>query len=36
MDRARLAMKWKTPEKLIELIVAQTISRSHKGDAFLH
>jgi hypothetical protein len=34
MDRAQLAMKWRTPERLIELIVAQTISRAHKGEAF--
>ena len=35
MDRAKLAMKWRTPERLIDLIVAQTISRAHKGEAFL-
>jgi hypothetical protein len=35
MDRAKLAMKWQTPERLIDLIVAQTISRTHKGEAFL-
>jgi hypothetical protein len=35
MDRAKLAMKWQTPERLIDLVVAQTISRSHKGEAFL-
>lgn len=35
MDRAKLAMKWQTPERLIDLIVAQTMSRAHKGEAFL-
>jgi hypothetical protein len=35
MDRAKLAMKWQTRERLIDLIVAQTTSRSHKGEAFL-
>lgn len=34
MDRAKLAMKWRTPQRLIELIVTQTISRAHKGEAF--
>jgi hypothetical protein len=34
MDRSQLAMKWRTPERLIELIVTQTISRAHKGEAF--
>jgi hypothetical protein len=34
MDRSQLAMKWRTPERLIELIVAQTINRAHKGEAF--
>jgi hypothetical protein len=35
MDRAKLAMKRQTPERLIDLIVAQTASRAHKGEAFL-
>lgn len=35
MDRAKLAMKWRTPERLIDLIVNQTTSRAHKGEAFL-
>jgi hypothetical protein len=35
MDRSQLAMKWRTPDKLIELIVSQTIKRAHKGEAFL-
>jgi hypothetical protein len=34
MDRSQLAMKWRTPGRLVELIVAQTISRAHKGEAF--
>lgn len=34
MDRAQLAMKWRTPERLIELIVNQTLTRAHKGEAF--
>jgi flagellar biosynthesis regulator FlaF len=34
MDRSQLAMKWQTTERLIELVVAQTISRAHKGEAF--
>ena len=35
MDRSQLAMKWRTPERLIELIASQTISRAHKGEAFM-
>lgn len=35
MDRAKLAMKWQTPERLIDLIVNQTAIRSRKGEAFL-
>ena len=35
MDRAKLAMKWQMPERLVDLIVAQTASRAHKGEAFL-
>lgn len=34
MDRSKLAMKWKTPDRLIELIVETVESRSRKGDAF--
>jgi hypothetical protein len=34
MDRSQLALKWRRPERLIELIVAQTVSRAHKGEAF--
>lgn len=35
MDRSQLALKWRMPERLVELIVAQTISRAHKGEAFM-
>jgi hypothetical protein len=34
MDRSQLALKWRRPERLIELIVVQTVSRAHKGEAF--
>lgn len=35
MDRDKLAMKWRTPERLIERIVDTVRSRSSKGDVFL-
>ncbi len=34
MDHARLAMKWRRPERLINLIVDETKARLAKGDAF--
>lgn len=34
MDLAKLAMKWKTPDRLIDLIVTTVRTRSQKGDAF--
>ncbi len=34
MDSARLALKWKKPERLIELIVLTVKTRLKKGDAF--
>ena len=34
MDRARLALRWRTPERLINLIVSTVRSRAQKGDAF--
>lgn len=34
MDRTKLAMKWKTPGRLIELIVETVVARAKKGDAF--
>lgn len=34
MDQAKLALKWKTPERLIDLIVTSVSARSRKGDAF--
>lgn len=35
MDRDRLAMKWKTPGRLIDRIVETVVARDKKGDAFL-
>ena len=34
MDTARLAMKWTNPERLRDHVVATTVARSKKGDAF--
>jgi hypothetical protein len=34
MDRQKLAMKWKTPARLIDLIVETVSARAKKGDAF--
>ena len=34
MDHTRLAMRWRRPERLIELIVSETKARLTKGDAF--
>ena len=34
MDQDRLAMKWKTPSRVINRIVEMSISRAHKGEAF--
>lgn len=34
MDTSKLAMKWKSEDRLIELVVATVASRSRKGDAF--
>lgn len=34
MDRSKLAMKWKSKDRLIELITETIASRSQKGDAF--
>ncbi len=34
MDHDRLAMKWKTPERVIERIVDTVIARTRKGEAF--
>jgi hypothetical protein len=34
MDRSKLAMKWKTKEKLVPFIVTTVASRARKGDAF--
>jgi hypothetical protein len=34
MDRAKLAMKWKTADRLIDFITEVTIRRAHKGEVF--
>jgi hypothetical protein len=34
MDPGRLAIKWTTPERLVERIVEVSLARAHKGDAF--
>lgn len=34
MDQAKLVMKWKKPDRIINRIVEISISRAHKGDAF--
>ena len=35
MDTAKLVMKWKSPERIIDRIVEVSVNRSKKGDAFL-
>lgn len=35
MDYDRLALKWKTPERLVERITEVVSARSRKGDAFM-
>lgn len=34
MDHDRLALRWRRPERLIELIVSEAKARLAKGDAF--
>lgn len=34
MPQSSLALKWKKPERLVELIVETIKTRSHKGDVF--
>lgn len=34
MDHARLALRWRRPERLIDLIVREAQARVEKGDAF--
>lgn len=34
MDRSKLAMKWRTPDRFIELIIETVQARARKGDAF--
>lgn len=35
MDTAKLAMKWKSRERIIDRIVEVSVNRSKKGDVFL-
>jgi len=35
MDAAKLVMKWKSPDRIIDRIVDVSIGRAKKGDAFL-
>ncbi|ODS53750.1 MAG: hypothetical protein ABS36_12290 [Acidobacteria bacterium SCN 69-37] len=34
MDSSKLALKWRSPERLVDLIVTTVRSRIQKGDAF--
>ena len=34
MDREKLVMKWKTPNRVLDRIVEISIGRAHKGDVF--
>ncbi len=34
MDRAKLAMRWKTESRLVDLIADSVKTRAHKGDVF--
>lgn len=34
MDQAKLAMKWRTSDRLVDLIVSTVAARARKGDAF--
>jgi len=34
MDRSKLVMKWKTPDRIIEHIIATVRARTQQGDAF--
>ena len=34
MDQDKLAMKWKTPDRVIDRIVDTSLRRAYKGDAF--
>jgi hypothetical protein len=36
MDPGKLAMKWKTPKRIIDRIVEVSLGRAAKGDVFLH
>jgi hypothetical protein len=35
MDPSKLAMKWKTPKRIIDRIVEVSLGRAAKGDVFL-
>ena len=35
MDHDRLALKWKSPQRLMERIIETVVARSRKGDVFL-
>jgi len=34
MDQAKLAMKWRTSDRLVDLIASTVAARARKGDAF--
>jgi len=34
MDRSKLVMKWKTPDRIIEHIISTVRARAQQGDAF--
>lgn len=34
MDRARLALRWRKPDRLVDLVVETVKTRSHKGEVF--
>lgn len=34
MDRSKLVMKWKTPDRIIDHIIATVRARAQQGDAF--
>lgn len=34
MDRSRLALRWRSTDRLVDLIVDTVKSRTHKGDVF--
>ena len=34
MDQDKLVMKWRTPDRVIQRIIATSTSRAHKGEVF--